>query len=175
EEYHQMVGAGILSEDERVELIQGEILERSPTGNSHAACLRRLLRLLSAGLGPDVMLDAQNPIHLPEERSEPQPHLLLLRAQEDGYAVEPPTARDILLVIEVADNSLAYDRDVKVPLYSRCGIPEAWLVDLPGDSVVIYRRPGPRCYQSAERRHRGDTLSPTALPQILLAVDALLG
>src|SRR5436305_12847676 len=82
EEYHQMLGAGILSEYERVELIQGEILEMSPIGNQHAACLRRLLHLLSPSLGPDVMIDVQNPIHLPEERSEPQPDLVLLRPRD---------------------------------------------------------------------------------------------
>jgi Uma2 family endonuclease len=175
EEYHQMVGAGILSEDERVELIQGEILEMSPIGNPHAACLRRLLRLLSPSLGLDVMIDVQNPIHLPEERSEPQPDLVLLRAREDGYAAEPPTAGDILLVVEIADSSLAYDRDVKVPLYGRSGIPETWLLDLPGDSIVIYRRPGPQLYQSIVRLRRGETLSPEALPHLRLTVEALLG
>jgi len=174
EDFHQMLAAGILSEHERVELIQGEILEMSPIGNAHAACLRRLLRLLSPSLGADVMLDVQNPIHLPEERSEPQPDLVLLRAREGGYAAEPPAAEDVLLLVEVADSSLAYDRDVKVPLYGRCGIPEVWLVDLTGDAV-IYRQPSPLGYQSVERRRRGDTLSPEALPHIRLAVEALLG
>lgn len=175
EEYHQMVGAGILSEGERVELIHGEILEMSPIGNPHAACLRRLLHLLRPLLGPEVMVDAQNPLHLPEERSEPQPDLVLLRAREDGYAEAPPTAGDVLLLVEVADTSLAYDRDVKVPLYGRCGIPETWLFDLPGDAVVVYRRPGRHGYQSAERLSRGAILSPESLPQIRLAVAALLG
>lgn len=175
EEYHQMLEAGILSEDERVELIQGEILEMSPIGNAHAACLRRLLRLLVPALGPDVMIDAQNPIHLPEERSDPQPDLALLRAREDGYAAQPPTAADILLLVEIADSSLAYDRDIKVPLYGRCGIPETWLFDLPGDSVGVYRRPSPLGYQSSERLHRGDTLSLAALPHLRLAAAALLG
>jgi Uma2 family endonuclease len=174
EDYHQMLEAGILAEDERVELIQGEILEMSPIGNRHAACLRRLLRLLPPALGPDVMIDAQNPIQLPEERSEPQPDLALLRAREDGYAAQPPTAGDILLLIEVADSSLDYDRDVKVPLYGRCGIPETWLIDLPGDAIVVYRRPGSQGYQSSERLGRGDTLSPEALPHLRLAVAALL-
>jgi Uma2 family endonuclease len=175
EEYRHMLEAGILSAEERVELIHGEVLEMTPIGNQHAACLRRLLRLLASALGPDVMLDAQNPIHLPEERSAPQPDLALLRSREDGYASRPPAAGDVLLLVEVADSSLAYDRDVKVPLYARCGIPEVWLVDLAGRSIVVYRRPGQESYGEVQTRRQGDLLAPQALPGARLPVDAILG
>lgn len=175
EEYHHMLGAGILAEEERVELIHGEILEMSPIGNRHAACLRRLLRLLTPVLGPDVMLDVQNPIHLPEEKSEPQPDLVLLRSREDSYASQPPTAEDILLLIEVADRSLAYDRDVKVPLYAHSGIPEVWLVDLAGGSIVVHRRPREEGYADIQSLYPGDTLSPAGLPGARISVGAILG
>jgi Uma2 family endonuclease len=175
EEYHHILGAGILAEEERVELIHGEILEMSPIGNRHAACLRRLLRLLTQALAPDVMLDVQNPIHLPREKSEPQPDLVLLRSREDGYASQPPTAEDILLLIEVADRSLAYDRDVKVPLYANSGIPEVWLVDLAGGSIVVHRRPGEKGYQDIQSLGPGDTLAPAGLPGARLSVGAILG
>ena len=175
EEYHQMVEAGILAERERVELIHGEVLEMTPIGNRHAACLRRLLRLLAPALGPDAMLDAQNPLHLPEERSEPQPDLVLLRARDDGYASGPPAAADVLLVVEIADSSLVYDLDVKVPLYARCGIPEVWLVDLAGGAVVIHRDPAAGSYRGIQTLRRGDRLIPQALLGARLAVDAILG
>jgi Uma2 family endonuclease len=175
EEYHHMLEAGILAERERVELIHGEILEMTPIGNRHAACLRRLLRLLAPALGPGVMLDSQNPIHLPEEGSEPQPDLVLLRSRDDGYASRPPSAEDVLLVVEVADSSLAYDRDVKLPLYARCGLPEVWLVDLAGRSVVAHRDPGKGSYREIQTLRAGDLLAPQALPGARLAVDAILG
>ncbi len=175
EEYHQMVEAGILAERERVELIYGEVLEMTPIGNRHAACLRRLLHLLAPALGTAAMLDAQNPLHLPEERSEPQPDLVLLRSREDGYAAGPPAAADVLLVVEVADSSLAYDRDVKVPLYARAGIPEVWLVDLAGGAVAVHRRPAGGSFRDVQTLRRGDHLAPQALPEARLPVDSILG
>lgn len=175
EEYHQMVEAGILSERERVELIHGEVLEMTPIGNRHAACLRRLIRLLAPALGADAMLDAQNPLHLPEERSEPQPDLVLLRPRDDGYASGPPAAADVLLIVEIADSSLAYDRDVKVPLYARSGIPEVWLVDLAGGAVAVHRRPAGGSYRDVQILRRGDHLAPQALPAARLPVEAIMG
>jgi Uma2 family endonuclease len=175
EEYHHILGAGILAEEERVELIYGEILEISPIGNRHAACLRRLLRVLTPALGPDLMLDVQNPIHLPKEKSEPQPDLILLRSREDGYAVRPLAAEDILLLIEIADRSLAFDRDVKVPLYARSGIPEVWLVDLAGGSIAVHRSPGENGYLDVQSLGPGETLAPAGLPGTRLSVGAILG
>lgn len=174
DEYHQMVGAGILAEEERVELIHGEVFEMTPIGNRHAACLRRLLRLLVPRLGEGVQPDVQNPVSLPAQDSEPQPDLVLLRAREDGYASGHPTAADIPLLVEVSDHSLAYDRDVKVPLYAAAGIPEVWLIDLPAATIVVYRRPAVDGYREVRRFRSGELLSPEALPGAELPVSAIL-
>ncbi|MES1240637.1 MAG: Uma2 family endonuclease [Acidobacteriota bacterium] len=175
DEYHRMLESGILADDERVELVRGEIFELTPIGNRHAACLRRLLRLLGAGLGPDLLLDAQNPVVLTGQGSQPQPDLVLLRGREDGYAERPPAAEDVLLVVEISDHSLAYDRDVKIPLYAEAGIPEAWLVDLPGGAVAVHRNPAFGVYQDVRRLRRGDVFEALARPGLRLRVDSILG
>jgi Uma2 family endonuclease len=175
DEYHRMLESGILADDERVELVRGEIFELTPIGNRHAACLRRLLRLLGAGLGPDLLLDAQNPVLLTGQGSEPQPDLVLLRGREDCYAERAPASEDILLVVEVSDHSLAYDRDVKIPLYAEAGLPEAWLIDLPGGAVVVHRHPALGVYQEVRRLRRGDAFEALARPGLRLRVSSILG
>lgn len=175
EEYHQMAAAGILARDERIELIDGEIFEMTPIGNRHAACLRRLLHWLAPRLGPGIMHDAQNPLPLPDQRSEPQPDLVLLRAQEDGYAASPPAAADVLLVVEIADSSRAFDRNVKLPLYAAAGLAEAWIADLQAEELLVCREPSPDGYQDVRRLRRGESIAPLALPGQALPVDLLLG
>ena len=132
EEYHKMGEAGILGRDERVELIEGEVVEMNPIGSRHAACVRRLTRLLSRQLGDDLLLDVQNPVRL-NRGLEPQPDLAVVRARD--YGENLPGPKDVPLVIEVADTSLAYDRGVKLPIYVGAGIREVWLVDLAGGTV----------------------------------------
>ncbi len=129
EDYHKMAEVDILGEDDRVELIDGEIIEMAPIGRLHAVCVVRLTDLFGETLRRRAIVWAQNPIGL-GERSEPQPDLALLRWRPNFYADADPRPEDVLLIIEVADTSLAYDRDIKVPLYARAGIPEVWLVDL---------------------------------------------
>ncbi|HYG63258.1 MAG TPA: Uma2 family endonuclease [Thermoanaerobaculia bacterium] len=180
DEYHQMVESGILAEGERVELIYGEILEMNPIGHRHATCLRRLIRLFGPGVvsdsvAPDVLLDVQNPLRLPNEQSEPQPDLMLLRGRDDCYASKPPAAEDVLLLVEIADHSLAYDRDVKLPLYAQAGIPEVWLVDLTSDTIRVHRRPSPEGYLEARQAGRGEAIAPQALPRLLVRVELVLG
>jgi Uma2 family endonuclease len=115
QEYHQMTRAGILTEDDRVELIEGEIVRMSPLGRRHAACVKRLLRLLDRGVGEGAIVGTQDPIRLGEQ-SEPQPDLALLQPRPDFYAQGHPGPQDILLVVEVMERSAGYDREVKVPL-----------------------------------------------------------
>lgn len=175
DEYDRMVESGILAEDERVELIRGEILELAPIGNRHAACLRRLLRILRQDLGPDVLLDVQNPVRLATQGSQPQPDLALLRQREDGYLEQPPSEDNILLLIEISDSSFAYDRDVKIPLYAQAGVPEVWLVDLQSSAVSIYRRPSFQGYKEVQRLKRDEALTCEALPDLRLPVASILG
>jgi len=173
DEYHRMAQAGILAEDDRVELIDGEIVEMPAIGSRHAACVDRLTRVFSLRVGDHAVVRVQNPIWL-GSRSEPQPDLALLRPRADFYASAHPAAADVLLVIEVADVSLEYDRSVKVPLYAAAGIAEAWIVDLAGGVVEVYRRPGPRGYGDVGRVSRGDVLSVGALAGVTLAVAEVI-
>lgn len=175
DEYHRMLESGILSEDERVELIRGEIVQMTAIGNRHAACLRRLLRWLGPQLGPDTLLDAQNPIRLTGSGSQPQPDLVLVRAREDCYAEMPPTEEDVLLVVEISDFSVVYDRDVKIPLYAQAGIPEVWHLDLPAETIVVHRRPAAGTYRDIRLLRRGGDLTCEALPDLRLTVASVLG
>ena len=175
EEYHKMAQVGILGEDDRVELIEGEIVEMPPIGSRHAACVNRLNRLLSAKVGGRAIVSVQNPIHL-SERSEPQPDLALLKPRPDFYAAAHPRPEDVLLMIEVAEASVDYDREVKMPLYAQAGIPEVWLVDLQGEFIEVHRRPSARGYGEVRQARRGERLAPEALPdpKLELPVDDLL-
>ncbi len=174
-EYQQMGDAGIFGGDHRLELIEGEIVEMSPIGRRHAARVRRLINLFARRLDEDeAVVDAQNPVVL-SDFSEPQPDVTLLRPSADVYADAHPHPEDVLLVIEIADSSLAYDREVKAPLYARCGIPEVWIVDVNGAAVEIHRQPGPHGYASIESLDDLDArLSPRLLPGLRLFVRDLL-
>ncbi|MBI2917808.1 MAG: Uma2 family endonuclease [Chloroflexi bacterium] len=174
DEYHRMAQAGVLTEDDRVELLEGEIVEMTPKGTRHAACVRRLDHLLSAAARGNTSISVQNPIRL-AEHSEPQPDLALLRPRADFYADAHPGPEDILLVVEVADATADYDRTVKVPLYARAGIAEVWLVDLAGGQVEVYRSPSTEGYREMRGTRRGEALTPQALPGTKLHVDEVLG
>lgn len=174
-EYHRMAEAGILSEDDRVELIEGEIVEMAPIGSRHAGHVNRLNRLFSQWAGDQAIVSVQNPVRL-GEHSEPQPDLALLKPRSDFYAQSHPGPEDVLLVVEVAETSADYDREVKVPLYARFGVPEVWLVDLAGEGIEVYRQPSPQGYQEARTVRRGEAVAPLLLlPDLPLAVDAILG
>ena len=131
DEYHLMARAGILHKDDRVELLEGEIGEMAPSGSRRAACVDRLTRVLSEGLGRSAIVRVQGPIRL-GEHSEPQPDITLLKPQDDFYADATPGPEAVLLLIEVSETTQEYDRQVKLPLYAKWGVPEVWLVDLQG-------------------------------------------
>ena len=169
-----MAEAGILSEDDRVELIEGEIVEIAPIGSRHGGHVNRLNRLFSQRAGDQAIVSVQNPVRL-GEHSEPKPDLTLLKPRPDFYASSHPGPEDVLLVVEVAETSAAYDLEVKLPLYARAGIPEVWLVDLAEERVEVYRQPSPQGYQEVQRVRRGQHLSSQAFPNLELAVDDVLG
>ncbi len=171
-DYHRMAEAGILHEDDRVELIGGEILEMSPIGGRHAACVREINHLLSRQLGDELRVDVQSPVGL-DEQEEPQPDLAVIRARNYGRSL--PTLEDVLLLIEVADTSLAYDRDVKLPLYARSGIAEVWLVDLNGGTIERHTQPSEHGYHLVRRAGRGETLESAVLPAFIVPVHIALG
>jgi Uma2 family endonuclease len=173
DDYHRMAADGLFSEDDRVELIDGEIVEMTAIGDSHAHRVRSLNLQLHRRFLDRAIVDVQNPVRL-GDWSEPQPDLTLLEWRDDAYA-SAPTAKDILLVIEVADSSVVYDRRVKGPLYARQGIREYWLLDLPGKVLEVHRRPGPEGYGDVQRLRRGDSIAPEAFPDVVFAVSDLLG
>jgi len=166
--------AGILDEDDRVELLDGQIVEMTPIGGRHSACVYRLSNLLSRRMGANTGVSTQNPVVL-AERWEPQPDLAVLRRPPGASGAWLPEARDVLLVIEVADTSLERDRDLKIPRYAAAGIPEAWLVDLDGDAIKVCREPGPEGYRDVGTVTRGATLRPLLLPEAAITADEILG
>ena len=173
-EYHQMVEAGILTENDRVELIAGEIIKMSPIGLRHAAYLRRLDMIFNDLLRGKVIVDTQNPINLSDD-SEPEPDLVLLRLRDDFYEAKHPQPEDILLLIEVADSTIKYDREIKIPLYAENGISEAWLIDINQQLIEVYRQAEGNSYQNMRQFFRGDSLTIEAFDEINLTVDEILG
>lgn len=174
DEYYRMYEAGIFSEDDRVELIDGEIVEMSPIGRSHAACVDRLTKLFVLHLRDDAIVRVQGPIRL-DNRSEPQPDIALLRARDDFYASGHPGPADVLLVVEVADTTLDYDREIKARRYARAGIPEYWLVDLTGEAIEVYSEPGKSRYGLLRLLERGERVSSQTISGLTPDVNAILG
>jgi Uma2 family endonuclease len=174
DEYYRMAEAGILGEDDRVELLDGEIVEMSPIGSVHAACVDRLITALYPFLEDRGILRVQNPVRL-DRYSEPQPDAAILKPRADFYATAHPTPADVLLVIEVADSSLKFDRQVKLMHYSRAGIAEVWLVDLVNERVELFTQPSPDGYRKSVLAHRGERLSSAALGSAAILIDDIIG
>lgn len=174
DDYHQMARAGILRPGDRVELIEGEIIEMSPIGEAHAACVDRLNSLFSERLRARVVVRVQNPVRL-GKHSEPQPDVASLIPRSDFYAAGHPGPGDVILVVEVSDTTQAYDRDVKIPAYARAGIREVWLVDLAAHHVEVFRRAKGERYEDVSRTPRGQRLTPDSFPDAAFTVDEILG
>jgi Uma2 family endonuclease len=172
EEFEQMIRAGVLHEDDRLELIEGEIIEMSPIGSAHLAHVNRLNHLFVQRAGTLAQVSVQNPIHLP--RSEPQPDVALLRPRPDYYADALPQPADVMLLIEVADTTVDYDRSVKIPLYGRNEIVESWLIDLMANVIEVYRGPAATGYRIKQTYGPGDPISLAALPSLSVAAEEIL-
>ncbi|MHB8646898.1 MAG: Uma2 family endonuclease [Thermomicrobiales bacterium] len=170
-EYQRMGEAGIFVEGDRVELIEGEIYQMSPIGVRHARCVTRLTRILSRQAGPDMLVGVQNPIY-PGGESAPQPDLAIVRDRDPGDLW--PTLADILLVMEVSDSTLAYDRGTKLPLYATAGIAEVWIVDLTAQTVERYTEPRDGLYHLTARARPGESLVSTVLPALTIPVADIL-
>lgn len=174
EDYERMVRTGILTEEDRVELLEGEIIQMSPIGERHASCVKRLNRLLAQRLGDRAIVSVQDPIRLDDD-SEPQPDLAILRPKADFYASGHPRPGDILFLIEVADTTQEKDRGVKIPLYARAGIPEVWLMDLEQARVEVYGQPERDRYGEVRSFTREKRLSPRAFADTEIPVGEILG
>ena len=163
--YHQMAQAGILAEDSRVELIQGELLDMAPIGSRHAWMVSVLNKALIDAVADMAIVYTQNPIALPPD-SEPQPDIALLRPKAAGYADALPGAADVLLLIEVADTTVEYDRTIKLQLYAAHDIPEVWLFDLRRGVVEVNLEPTAKGYRRRLERKNTEILSPSLLPTV---------
>lgn len=172
DEYYEMARVGILKPDERVELLDGEIVQMNPIGSPHAWCVNRLTAIFSAGAGTRWMLSVQLPLRL-NPQSEPEPDIMLVR--RDAPQTRHPGPAEALLVIEVADSSIHVDRRRKMPMYARASIQEYWIVDLNADRIEVYRDPARARYRSVTLLRRGDVVSPLFAPDLIVDVSTVLG
>ena len=171
--YYRMAEAGVLGDARRVELIDGEIIDMAAIGSPHAEVTNRFARLFTRALRDEAALvNVQSPLRL-DAYNEPVPDLMILRPRAGGYRASHPNAADILLLVEVSESSLAYDRGVKLPLYAKFGVPKVWVVDLVGAVVEVYREPKDGAYASRERLTDG-LLAPALVPGVTIDVTGLL-
>jgi Uma2 family endonuclease len=173
-EYQRMGEAGVLSEDDRFELIEGEVIEISPIGRRHAACVGRLNRTLTLLLQHVALVWMQNPIQL-SDYSEPQPDIVVLKLRDDFYDNSLPTPDDVLLVVEVSDSTLEYDRQIKLPLYARAGVPEVWIVNLANEVIETCSQPSGDSYLTAKPFARGEAVQSSAVEALRVEASAVLG
>ena len=170
EQYEKMVETGILTQDDRVELIDGEIVEMSPIGIPHVGIVTNLTHQLVGRIGERARVQVQGPVRvLP--RSMPQPDLVLLRPR--SYMRGRAASADVLLMIEVADTSLQYDRTVKLRLHARAGIPEYWIIDASAGMLEVYRSPSGERYTDHRNFARGESVAPLAFPDAVIPIDAI--
>ena len=173
DEYHAMAEAGILTEDDRVELIDGVIIEMPPLGSRHIGGVNGFTRELSATVGRRAVVQVQSSVRL-DDGTEPRPDLALLRERVDLYSSSVAGPEDVLLLIEVSDGSVDYDRSEKLPRYARAGIPEVWLAILPERVIESHTEPTGGRFTQVRTFRSGDTISPACFPDIALSVDDIL-
>ena len=175
DDYHRMGETGILGGDDRVELIDGDVIDMAPIGQDHAGTVDVLTRALVMACGERAIVRVQNPLRL-DRLNEPQPDVAILRPREDFYRRgDPPGPADVLLVVEVADSSLRYDRRVKLPLYARAGIGEVWIVDLRWRMVDVHRVPAGEGYATIEAHGPEETVTLALAPGITVELRRVLG
>jgi Uma2 family endonuclease len=172
EEYYRMAEVGILTETDRVELIEGEIIEMSPIGLRHSLSVAALNNSLARGIGDRAVMWSANPVRL-FPHTEPQSDVVFVRAPLSRY-VQHPGPADILFIVEVSDTSYRFDRHVKLPLYARAGVSDVWIVDLTHDVIEVFRQPSPSGYGSTQRVERGGTVALLAFPDVTLAATEIL-
>ncbi len=171
EEYHQMARSGLLGETDRVELIEGELIDMAPIGSKHAFFVDRLAELLSSGPQAGYMVRVQNPVVL-GERNEPQPDIALVRRV--NYIDRHPCPADILLIVEVSDTTLEYDRDVKLALYARHDIPEVWLLNVKAGELTVFREPAEAQYRLIRKPTAAEAVSPVLVAGVAISLAQVL-
>jgi Uma2 family endonuclease len=174
EEYYRMAEVELLAPDARVELIEGEVIDMAPIGSSHGGTAAQLTRLFVWALGEEAHLRVELPIRL-DESSEPQPDLAVVLSRDDFYKTRHPTAADTLLIVEVSHSRIQYDREVKVPLYARHGIPEVWIVDVEHGELHVHRSLATGVYSDVSFTANPGVTAITALPGIAVDLSDLFG
>lgn len=174
DEYYRMADAGIIAPQDRVELIDGEIIQMSPIGSRHSGCVNRLIHVFTAAFHEKAVVSPQHPLRL-NPFTEPEPDLTLLKFRPDFYSAKTPEAGDALLVVEVSDSSLRYDRDVKLPRYAAAGIREVWIASLEDDLLLVHRELSDGEYRTRLTLGRGDSVQVSAFPGAIFEVRDLLG
>lgn len=172
QQYHLMHEVGVFEHGDRLELIKGEIKKMSPIGRKHVACVLRLAKLFEKKFQDQIIVSSQNPVLL-DNGSEPQPDLAILKPRKDFYEENLPTSSDVLLIIEVADSTISYDREVKAPLYAAAGIPEMWLFDINRKAIEGYSLPSASGYRQINHYEPNDTLSMLAFPDVIFHWEEL--
>jgi len=174
EEYHRLTQTGILHEDDNVELIEGRIVDMTPIGTKHASCVTRLNEIFSERLQRSVIISVQNPIYI-NEYSEPEPDIAILKRRSDFYSERLPCPDDILLIIEVADTSIEYDKVIKIPLYAKAKVQEVWIINLLDNAIEVYRSPSSEGYRIVTKIDHTLTVSPQSFPDVNITSAQILG
>ena len=173
DEYYKMIELGMLKDYEKAEIIEGELIQKMPIGKKHSAVVEKLNEVLRDRLGKSVSLRNQQPVRF-GDYNEPEPDLAVLKRREDFYSETKPTPKDVLLLIEVSDATLKYDRDTKLTLYAEAEISEVWIVNLPNDIVEIHENPSVGIYQLTKIFKRGEQIESGVLPDLKLEVNEIL-
>jgi Uma2 family endonuclease len=173
DDFQRMGEIGIFGPEPRVELIDGEIYPMNPIGPAHSSRVMRLNATFGRDLGDRVIVSVQNPLQF-RPRRQPQPDITLLKPRGDYYSLSHPTAADVLLIIEVADTTLAYDRGAKAQIYAQAGLADYWIVDITHAQLLVFRQPTDGVYRSVETLIAGDAIQPLAFPDLSLAVSEIL-
>jgi Uma2 family endonuclease len=170
----KMAEAGLFSEEERIELIDGEILEMTPVGDRHAGCVNRANAFMVEAFGRKAIVSIQNALRL-NIYNMPQPDVVVLKPRADFYEAGGPTPADVLFLIEISDSTFRRDRNIKLPRFATYGIREVWIEDLKHDLILVFRDPEGNQYRTQLTFRRGDSISPLAFPKVTFRVDDLIG
>lgn len=173
DEFQRMGEVGLFKEDDRVELIDGELIRMNPIGFGHGGKVKLLNHLFGRLLDERGIVSVQDPVQF-RPRGQPQPDIMVLRPRADYYSTSHPVAADVLLMIEVADSSLAYDRETKAAIYAQAGIADYWIVNLVDSQIIVLRQPVDGAYQSVQTLVSGDVVQPLAFPDIAISVSEIL-
>lgn len=173
DDFAKMCEVGILTSDDRVELIDGELIEMPPMGPPHAGIVNHLAKVLILRLGDEADLRVQSSVLL-SRFTQPEPDLAIVRPDSAAYMLRHPQPADILVAIEVADSSLRYARQEKMPRYAAAGVPEAWLVDVRARTITVYTGPSADGYETSRTLAWTEGLVATAVPGLSLVFEEIL-